>query len=178
MTCNVFVKKLMKAKKGSRVFYDTFVNVNDYIPQNKWQAEIGDITENEWKSYFLSTKKWHEVKLRDFQYKINNNILVTNSFLAKINKIDSGVCSYCKEQPEKIHHLFLSCPKVKNFWRELREWLNTNVNIELSLEDREILFSYTGNNELVNYIYALAKLFIYQNKFIPEKLTSKASFAS
>ena len=50
MTCNVFVKKLMKAKKGSRVFYDTFVNVNDYIPQNKWQAEIGDITENEWKS--------------------------------------------------------------------------------------------------------------------------------
>ena len=56
VTCNVFVKKLMKAKKGSRVFYDTFVNVNDYIPQNKWQAEIGDITENEWKSYFLSTK--------------------------------------------------------------------------------------------------------------------------
>ena len=97
---------------------------------------------------------------------INNNILVTNSFLAKINKIDSGVCSYCKEQPEKIHHLFLSCLKVKNFWRELREWLNTNVNIDLSLENREILFSYTGNNELVTYIYALAKLFIYQNKFI------------
>ena len=45
VTCNVFVKKLMKAKKGSRVFYDTFVDVNDYIPQNKWQAEIGDITE-------------------------------------------------------------------------------------------------------------------------------------
>ena len=87
MTCNVFVKKLMKAKKGSRVFYDTFVNVNDYIPQNIWQAEIRDITENEWKSYFLSTKKWHEAKLRDFQYKINNNILVTNSFLAKTNKL-------------------------------------------------------------------------------------------
>ena len=115
VTCNVFVKKLMKAKKGSRVFHDTFVNVIDYIPQNKWQAEIGDITENEWKSYFLSTQKWHEVKLRDFQYKINNNILVTNSFLVKTNKIDSGVCSYYKEQPEKIQHLFLSCPKVKNF---------------------------------------------------------------
>ena len=56
MTCNVFVKKLIKAKKGSRVFYDTFVNINIYIPQNKWQAEIGDISENEWKSYFLSTK--------------------------------------------------------------------------------------------------------------------------
>ena len=88
----------MKAKKGSRVFYDIFVDVNEYMPQNKWQAEIGGIGENEWKSYFLSTKKWHEVKFRDFQYTINNNILVTNSFLAKIN---GGVCSYCKEKPEK-----------------------------------------------------------------------------
>ena len=51
----------MKAKKGSRVFYATFVNVNDYIPQNKWQAEIGDISENEWKFYFRSTKIWHAV---------------------------------------------------------------------------------------------------------------------
>ena len=115
MTCKVLVQKLMKTKKGSRVFYDIFVSINEYIPHKKWQVEIGDINENEWKSYFLSTKKWHEVKLRDFQYKINNTILVTNSFLAKINKIDSGVCSYCKDQPEKIHHLFLSCPKVKNF---------------------------------------------------------------
>ena len=47
----------MKVIKGSRVFYDIFVNVNDDIPQNKWQAEIGDISENERKSYFLSTKK-------------------------------------------------------------------------------------------------------------------------
>ena len=161
----------MKAKKGSnRVFNDTFVNVNDYIPQNKCQAEIVDISESEWKAYFLCTKKWHEVNLRDLIYKINNNILVTNFFLAKINKIDSGVCSHCREQPEIIHHLFLSCPKVKNFWRELREWLNTNVNIKLSLEDREILFSYTGNNELVNYIHALAKLFVYQNKFISRNI--------
>ena len=129
------------------------------MPQNKWQAEIGNISENEWKSYLLSTKKWHEVKLQDFQYKINNHILVKSSFLAKINKNDSGVCSFCKEQPENIHHLFVPCPKVKTFWRELREWLNTNVNIEISLEDRKILFSCTGYNELVNYMYALAKAF-------------------
>ena len=45
----------------SRVFYDTLAKVNEYMPQNKWQAEIGDISEYEWKSYFLSTYKWHEV---------------------------------------------------------------------------------------------------------------------
>ena len=31
VTCYVFVKKFMKAKKGSRVFYDTFANVNEPV---------------------------------------------------------------------------------------------------------------------------------------------------
>ena len=82
---------------SGRIFYGTFVGVNEYIPQSKWQAEIGNISENEWKLYFLNIKQWHEVKIRDFQYKINNKILVTYSFLAKINKIDSDLCTYCKE---------------------------------------------------------------------------------
>ena len=169
--CNIYIKNLIKAKKGSRVFYDTFVGVNEYIPQGKWQAEIGNISENEWKLYFLNIKQWHEVKIRDFQYKINNKILVTNSFLAKINKIDSELCTYCKEQPEKIHHLFLTCPKVRLFWQELRTWLHTFVKIDLSLDDRNILFSFSGKNKLVNYIYVLAKFYIYQNKFISRNIS-------
>lgn len=163
---NIYVKNLIRVKKGSRIFYDTFVDVKKYIPQGKWQAEVGDINENEWKLYFLNIKKWHDVKIRDFQYKINNKILVTNSFLAKIKKIDSEICTYCKEQPEKIYHLFLTCPKVRHFWNELRAWLYTNIKIDISLDDRKILFSFDGKNDLVNYIYVLAKFYIYQNKFI------------
>ena len=67
---------------------------------------------------------------------------------------------------KKIHHLFLTCPRVKAFWSDLRTWLITNVNIDLPLDDRAVLFSYSGENELLNYIYVLAKLFIYKNKFI------------
>ena len=117
------------------MFYDVFVNVNDDIPQNKWQAEIGDISENERKAYFLSIKKWHEVKLRDFQYNINNYILVTITFLAKIYKFGIGVFLLQGTTRKNT-----TCPKIKYIWRELKEWLNTNVNIEISLEDREILF--------------------------------------
>ena len=36
----------------------------------------------------------------------------------------------------------------------------------ISLDDRKILFSFDGKNDLVNYIYVLAKFYIYQNKFI------------
>ena len=169
--CNIYIKKLIQAKKGSRVFYDILVNVKEYIPQNKWQEEIDDISENDWKLYFSNIKHWHEVQIRDFQYKINNKILVTNSFLARINKIDSGMCSYCNEQPENIYHLFVTCPKIKLFWNDLKTWLTTNANITLSLEDREIIFSYTGKKELLNYIYVLAKLYIYKNKFISRSIS-------
>ena len=132
---------------------------------------MDDIRENEWKLYFLTIKQWHEVKLRDFQYKINNKILVTNSFLFKIDEIDSEICSYCKEQPEKTHHLFLTCPTVKIFWNELKTWLHANINLEIFLEDREILFSYSGKKELVNYIYVLAKYFIYQGKLFTRNIS-------
>ena len=69
--------------------------------------------------YHRTLKLFHKIKLHDFQYKINNKILVTNSFLYKINKTDNLACSYRGEQPEKIHHLFLRCPRVKTFWIEL-----------------------------------------------------------
>ena len=106
----------------------------------------------------------------DFQYKINNKILVTNLFLYKI-KTDNLACSYCGEQPEKIYHLFLRCPRVKTFWIELKTWLTTNINLEISLEDRNILFAYGGKTELVNYIYGLAKYYIYKNKFASRNLS-------
>ena len=66
--CNIYVKNLIKAKKGSRTFHDTFVGVNEYIPQGKWQAEICNISENEWKLYFLNIKqvKKKQVKIPDF----------------------------------------------------------------------------------------------------------------
>ena len=165
------MRQLIKVKKGSRVFYDMFVNVKKFVQQNKWQVEMGNIGEKEWQNYFSTIQKLNEVKLRDFQYKINNKILVTNSFLFEINKIDNEMCSYCQEQPEKIHHLFLRCPKIRTFYTDLQSWLKSAINIEISLSEREILFAYNGKKDLEHYIYVLSKYFIYQNNFFTKKVT-------
>ena len=138
------LEKLITAKREAEYFMTILLGVNEYIAQGRWQAEVGNISKNEWKMYFRSIKQWHEVKLRDFQYNINNKILVTNSFLFEINKIDCEKCPYCMEQPEKNYHLFVLCPKVRSFWTELRAWLSINTNLEISIEERKILFSYTG----------------------------------
>ena len=47
---------------------------------NRWGHQFGNISDQEWKLYSYSIKDIKEVKLADFQYKINNKILVTNFF--------------------------------------------------------------------------------------------------
>ena len=53
------------------------------ILEDKWATVYGN-TEQEVKSRNTLVKHIDEVFLKDFQYKINNKILVTNSFLHRI----------------------------------------------------------------------------------------------
>ena len=163
--CNVYVNFVIKNKKGSRIFYDIITGVSEVNTHLKWQETLGQINENEWKFYHSSINKVREIKLKDFQYKINNKILVTNSFLRNINKIDSNLCSYCQLQEEAIKHLFLECQVVKQFWHQLKAWLETQVNVSFQIDDRTILFSFQSTNELTNYLHVLSKYYIYKNKF-------------
>ena len=111
-----------------------------------------------------------EVKLKDFQYKVTNKILVTKSFLYRINKIDNDLCEYCHQQPETIRHLFVECEDVKRFWTFLNEWLRINSNLSLNLEEKNILSAYQDKHQLINYIFVLAKYYIYANKFSGKQL--------
>ena len=65
--------------------------------------------------YNTNLKYVSEIKSRDFQYKINNKILVTNSFLYKIKRKETDLCSYCQKETESILHLFCNCERVKDF---------------------------------------------------------------
>ena len=83
---NCFVFYLLRKRRGCRDIYDKIIPVNEVTIPNKWINEIGDIQIDEWKKINKKLNYIKEVKLRDFQFKINNCILVTNSFLFKIKK--------------------------------------------------------------------------------------------
>ena len=91
--------------------------------KNKWLLEVRRITEEEWENYNLAIQSLKEVKLKDFQYKLNNKILVTKSFLHKINRAENNLCSYCHQHVETIYRLFIECEKVKQFWGIVKQWL-------------------------------------------------------
>ena len=70
VVCNIYLQYLIKSKKGSRIFYDILVGVNEYIPQAKWQTKMGAIGEEEWKMYHRTLKLFHEINCATFNTKL------------------------------------------------------------------------------------------------------------
>ena len=103
---------MLKDKQGCRTSYDQLIQVDQIIRHEKWMNEVGFINDQEWNTYNSVIKDFNEVVLKDFQYKLTNKILVTKSFLHRIRKIEDNLCSYCKQRPETILHLFVDCDKV------------------------------------------------------------------
>ena len=80
------------------------------------QAKYIELFENdnlEWNViYSLPFKVAVDTRTREFQYRLLNRYLATNSFLQKTGKIDSSMCSSCNAEAESLEHLFLSCPII------------------------------------------------------------------
>ena len=105
------------------------------------------------------------IKLKDFQFKINNKILVTNSFLYKINKIDNDLCSYCQKETESILHFLFGCDVVKEFWGSFKTWVMGKINTDVHLSDKNIFSLAFLKCSLLNYLIVLAKYNTYKKKF-------------
>jgi len=95
----------------------------------------------EWKeTYSLPFKVALDKKSREFQYKVLNKNLATNTFLKKIGKTDSSACSFCGVTDESLEHLFMTCQFTATLWEKLIIRCN-NLNIEVeSLCAVDILF--------------------------------------
>ena len=73
---------------------------------------------------------------------------------------------------ETLEHLLFYCVKVRCFWGELKELLNSIKITVNSFEIKDILFGILGSSHggvLLNYIILESKFFIYRSK-----LTKKA----
>ena len=126
---------------------------------------IGNISENEWNSYNTMIKNINEVKLQEFQFKVNNHILVTKSFLLKIKKVDNERCYFCNQESETILHVLFLCNKVNEFWIALENWLRIQANIELELTAKIFYFKNLQKWIIESYT-TFSKVFYIQNKVL------------
>ena len=169
---NSYIFCLLRKRRGCRDVYDNIIPVNEILVPNKWLNEVGDISGEEWKNINRNLTYIKDVKLRDFQFKINNRILVTNTFLFKIKKKETNLCSYCNQEAESIIHLLFLCDTATHFWTNLKRWLEEKANINLQIDLKNIIFS-SPSQVLLSYIITVAKYYIYKCKFYKKTLSLK-----
>ena len=117
-------------------------------------------------------------KLRYLQYRVLTRSLTTNIRRNKWHKEISTVCTFCKEHPETIIHLLVSCQHVKKLWSALERTLNYFFNVSVELNPQLIVFNnYMGESKyIVNLFVVIMKQYLYASKCLAETLPSYPEF--
>ena len=118
-----------------------------------------------WKDIFVLPRlAAHDTKMRNFQYKILNNVLYLNKKLFQFGLVDSSLCPFCKRNEETIVHLFLECEITKTLWFEIVEFFKISLKIPAMTEKNAIFGFHEVNKDLllVNHILLIFKFYIYK----------------
>ena len=112
-----------------------------------------------------------EPYLKAFQYKVLNAILFTNTKLHKIGFIEDDKCSFCRHEPETLHHVMVHCPYSEQFWTDFKSYFFSLTGQRVQLTMRDVLFGIvTSKCTLLNYLLLVGKLFLWEcrrNKVLP-----------
>ena len=106
----------------SKHYYNLFIKLKATLPngpkrlKDKFTFTREDLCE----IYLLPINVCMETYLRDFQYKVLNDITCTNILLKKLRKVDSDVCLFCNFSREDLEHQLFDCPAPQVFWNDFR----------------------------------------------------------
>ena len=84
--------------------------------------------------------------------------------LHKFKKIESPLCSYCNMESETPLHLFYSCPKTKELWHQLSDFLSQDLYLPHFMPQRSIIRLYENRYQhllLINHLILIFKFYIY-----------------
>ena len=169
------MKLFIKNNKGSRNFYDLFLNSVKHNKRylEKWSSDLHSTLDQahllKQNSYVF--KYTNDINLRWFNYRIAHRILATNDYLFKIKIRNSNLCSFCGNEVETLKHLFISCELVDNIWTQLEQWICEKCGFLLNYSKLELLFGKIGNRlSAPNTIVILVKHYIYRQRLKGELL--------
>ena len=161
------IQPIKSAKKGCRSIYQFLAKENLETPTShvKWENEIQLNNNFSWQHiHQLPFKCCLSTSTQWFQYRLCHRILATNYLLQKIGIKDSNICSFCKNEPETLCHLFYNCPMVFDFWNELKQWLQSKCNHldNVIFSKTDIMLGITTQNKVdltLNFILLNTKQF-------------------
>ena len=141
----------------------------DFKRKTKWEFDFNiTINEEQWFGFFtnLYISTYHN-KLRIFQYKLLQRILVTNIDRFQWGSVDDNTCSFCGTAPETYFHMLIECKYIKILWSKFLNWIARVSHIHLTPSNEEIIFGIAVQNEtdkLINCLFLICKQYIYSVK--------------
>ena len=162
-----------KAKVYYHFLNEKKVSVSYMI--NVWQRRLDLLHTFDWDPVFdfkLSRLKLN--KIRQFNFKVINNILPFKDNLMKWKILANAQCKSCNENESLMHNL-LYCSKVRSIWARISELIFECSGQNLIIDDSIIIVGYDVSNSeysfinlIINFMeYAIYKVYImeeYRNK--------------
>ena len=92
----------------------------------KWEQELTcEILNANWEMIYIDVcKLTFCTKLRYFHYQIIHGYLITNIIVSKWDRNQTENCELCKQEPEKVHHLFCNCIESRKLWCAIKAWID------------------------------------------------------
>ena len=154
----------------SREVYNYYITRLYQIPQsqNKWIEYYPILEKADWKSiYNLTYNLTRDSHLISLQYKILHRIFNCNYKLFLWGIKDSSDCARCRDI-DNLEHFFFYCQKVSTFWKEIKLWLSSKLNIKIDFTVLGVLLGFINMGEplfyLVNFITVVGKYYIKQSR--------------
>jgi len=151
--------------KLTKFYYSKLISSNNCPTSQKAWENILKCGELSWKKYYMLTSKaTHEVKSREFQYKILHRILPTNDVLFKMKIANDNKCTFCRLHAETLLHLFVECDYTQELWNNVERLLQKRMGNITSLSVQEKLFGTLSGDVVTNHIILITKRHIYYQR--------------
>ena len=164
-----FITRVSKLQiHHSKFLYNKMLIRNADFPhktKEKWATDLNTtLSQDTFSCYFQNIHKCTlSTKLRDFQYRLLNQAVITNTHLFKWKIIQADLCTFCEEQPESILHLLVKCKHSQLIWNKLFVKLHTLTGTYIQFTEKEQLVGITNfqYQDLFNLIFIITKQYLY-----------------
>ena len=131
--------------------------------KRKWIRDVGCMHEGTMHDIRQATGNTY---LQTFHYRIINRIISTNTFLYRIGKFESPMCTFCNEDSETLYHILWECKIVKDYLKDIATYLNDEYSLTINFTVQSWIFPRLADESRLNIlIFTLAKQVIFRARY-------------
>ena len=163
------ISLLATKSNTSQIAYKTLVatlrrrNTNQASNAQKWLRDIGVFHNETICEIRMSTRNTY---LQYFHYRIACRIVATNTFLHRIGKVESPLCSFCKNQSETLRHILWDCTVVQDYISKITRYLKTYYDTNIAFQIKSWIFPRASDEGCIRVLIStVAKLVIFKAKY-------------